>query len=65
MLKDRKVLIERELARAKQDAANMYLSIVVSGHSLECVDYHRARTKVTELETDLSIINSMIEQGSE
>ena len=39
MLRDRRVLIEQEINKLQLEAANMYLSIVVSGDNLANTDY--------------------------
>ena len=63
MLRDRKVLLERELVRAKSDAANMYLSIVVGGNDLHSKEYQDVRQHVSMLERDLNQVCEMLLQG--
>ena len=64
MLRDRKALLEHELHKAQTEAANMYLSLVVSGsgdvHSRE---YQDLKEKISNLNFDLNIVNQLIEQG--
>ena len=63
MLRDRKVLLEQELVRAKNEAANMYLSIVVGGNDLHSKEYQDARQRVSIIERDLSQVQEMLLQG--
>ena len=65
MLRDRKVLLERELARAKHDAANMYLSIAISGNNPCNKDYQEVKNRVIMLETDLTQVCELLVQGHE
>jgi len=67
MLKDRRVLIEQEIKKAHNQAANMYLDIVVSGtdddaHSPE---YQALKDKIISLQVDLDVINTLISKGYE
>lgn len=63
MLRDRKVLLEQELVRAKNDAANMYLSIVVGGNDLHSKEYQDVRQRVSMLERDLNQVCELLLQG--
>jgi hypothetical protein len=66
MLKDRKTLLEHELAKAHKEAANTYLSIVVGGHSVsDDTEYAKQRDRVSALQFDLNMVNSLIAQGQE
>ena len=63
MLRDRRVLIEQEINKFQLEAANMYLSIVVSGDNLANKDYQHLKDKIGNLEFDLGMINQLINQG--
>lgn len=63
MLKDRRVLIEKELKKAHQEAAQMYLNIVVSESLGDTVEYEAMRDKISRLEFDLNIVNQLIING--
>lgn len=62
MLKDRKALLENDLGALKKSAANMYLSMVVSGTSAN-PEYHRLKELIASLEFDLAAVNTLISQG--
>lgn len=63
MLRDRKVLLEQELVRAKNNAANMYLSIAVGGNNLYSKEYQDAKNHVSYLEQDLNQVCELLLQG--
>lgn len=63
MLRDRKVLLEQELVRAKNEAANMYLSIVIGGNDLYSKEYQDARQRVSIIEHDLNQVCELLLQG--
>ena len=63
MLTDRKALIEQELKKAQNEAANMYLSIVVSGGDTGSKDYENLKDKISSLKFDLNAVNLLISQG--
>jgi len=65
MLKDRRVLLEHEVVKAKAQAANMYLSIVVSGNDYSDPEYQTLKNNILELEFQLNMINILISQGHE
>lgn len=65
MLKDRRVLLEHDLKIAQDEAAHMYLDIVVKGDAKDLIAYQLLRDKVTNLQFDLNIVNNLIEQGAE
>ena len=70
MLKDRRVLVEQELNKARHDAAIVYMDIMRSeitnydGFRLD-ETYQDLKDRITDLTIDLSVINSLIEQGYE
>lgn len=70
MLKDRRVLVEQELNKARHDAAIVYMDIMRSeitnydGYHLD-ETYQDLKERITDLTIDLSVINSLIEEGNE
>lgn len=70
MLKDRRVLVEQALNKARHDAAIVYMDMMRSeitnydGHRLNAT-YQDLKDRITDLTVDLSVINSLIEQGHE
>lgn len=67
MLKDRRVLIEHDLALVKEEAAKLYLQIVIDGGAdlLFLSRYEEVRSKIANLQLDLTVINDLIERGQE
>lgn len=63
MLADRKVLLEQEIRKAQNEAANMYLSIVVSGGDVHSKEYQDLKEKISILNFDLNAVNLLISQG--
>jgi len=64
MLKDRRVLLEQELKQAHTEAANMYLSIVVSNHAdVPSPEYQALKDRITSLQFDLNVVNQLIFNG--
>jgi hypothetical protein len=63
MLEDRKALLEHELKKARHEAANMYLSIVVSGGDVHSKEYKDLTEKISNIKVDLQTINIMLEQA--
>ena len=66
MIKDRRVLVEAELKKAKATASYLYLKSVTSdpfGTYREA--YEEARNKLVNLETDLAVIDNLIADGVE
>lgn len=63
MLRDRKALLEHEIKKANAEAANMYLSIVVSGGDVHSKEYQELKERITNLNFDLNIVNQLITQG--
>ena len=63
MLRDRKVLLEQEIAKLKSEAANMYLSIVVGSNSLNCPEYTALKDRIMDLEFDRNNLIVLIDQG--
>jgi len=66
MLKDRRVLIEHELKIAHDQAAKMYLDIVVTDDGdVHSEEYQQLRDRISKLEFDLNIVNQLIHKGHE
>lgn len=64
MLKDRRLLLEQEIKKAHAEAANMYLSIVISNHSeIPSPEYQALRDRITNLQFDLNVVNQLIFNG--
>ena len=63
MLKDRRLLLEQELRKAHEAAANMYLSIVVSNSDLHNEEYQKLKDHITDLQFDLDMVNQLIYKG--
>ena len=66
MLKDRKALLEQEIRKAHEAAANMYLSIVISSTGdVHSQAYQDMRKHITDLEFDLDMVNQLLYKGHE
>lgn len=65
MLKDRRILIEKELNLARGRAAKMYLDIVVNNLDSQDAEYQQLKDKIGELQFDLDMVNQLIDKGSE
>jgi hypothetical protein len=64
MLKDRRLLLEQEIKKAHIEAANMYLSIVVSNQAeIPSPEYQAIRDRISELQFDLNMVNQLIFNG--
>jgi hypothetical protein len=64
MLKDRRVLLERELKQAHDEAANMYLSIVISNNGeVPSPEYQALKDRISNLQFDLNVVNQLIFKG--
>ena len=63
MLRDRKALLEQEIRKAQAEAANMYLSIIVSGGDVHNKEYQDLKDKISNLNFDLNAVNLLIAQG--
>lgn len=63
MIKDRRALIEKEIAKSKHQAALMYLDIVTHNGDEHSPQYHALKDKILNLEFDLKIINELIKAG--
>lgn len=65
MLKDRKALLEQELRKSHEAAANMYLSIVVSKGDVQSKAYQDLKEHITDLQFDLNMVNQLLSKGHE
>lgn len=63
MLKDRRILIKQELAKAQTAAADMYLNIVVRNGNVHSTEYQSIKDRIMDLQFDLSMVNDLIDQG--
>jgi hypothetical protein len=63
MLKDRRVLLEQEIARILDEAAAKYLDIVVNDGDVHSAEYQSLSEKVMKLQFDLDIVNKLIHKG--
>ena len=60
MLKDRRVLLEQEIARVFDEAAAKYLDIVVNDGDVHSAEYQSLKEKVMKLQFDLDIKRSSL-----
>jgi len=65
MLKDRRILIEQELAKTQAAAAKLYLSIVTHDGDVYSSEYQLLKNRIMNLQFDLNIINDLINKGHE
>lgn len=65
MLKDRRILIEQELAKAQAAAAKMYLDIVVNNGDPHSTEYQKIKDHIMSLQFDRNMVNALINQGHE
>ena len=63
MLRDRRALLEHDLAIARNEAASMYLDIVTRGGEAHSEAYQLLRDKVGKLQFDLDLVNQLIDKG--
>ena len=63
MLRDRKALMEHELKKAQTEAANMYLSLAIGGGDVHSKEYQDLKERISNLNFDLQIINTLLAQG--
>jgi len=63
MLRDRRVLLENDLKIAHDQAAAMYLDIVVNNGDVHSEEYQQMRDRISKLEFDLNIVNQLIHKG--
>jgi len=65
MLRDRRILIEKELARAQSAAAQTYLDIMINDGDTHSVEYQTLKDRVMSLTFDLTMVTDLINQGHE
>lgn len=65
MLKDRRVLLEQELDKAHKAAGKLYLQIVRSDGDVHNVLYQELKERIADLQSDVDIVNKLIEDGHE
>lgn len=64
MLRDRKALLEQEIKKLHNEAANMYLSLVIGGSGdVHSKEYQELKEKISTLTFDLNAVNTLIAQG--
>jgi hypothetical protein len=63
MLRDRRVLLEHDLKIAHDQAAEMYLNIVVNNGDVHSEEYQQMRDRISKLEFDLNVVNQLIHKG--
>jgi hypothetical protein len=63
MLRDRRVLLEHDLKIAHDQAAEMYLDIVVNNGDVHSEEYQQMRDRISKLEFDLNVVNQLIHKG--
>lgn len=63
MLKDRRELLEYELHKATNLAAEMYLSIITKDVNAHSDEYQTMRARITRLQFDLDMVNRILEKG--
>lgn len=66
MLKDRRVLMERELVKQKQACGQLYKKIVTGQSSgVEQSMYESMKLKLADMTAELAIVEQLIEDGAE
>lgn len=64
MLKDRRVLLEQEIKKAHDEAAAMYLSIVIHNNGdMNSPEYQALKDRIANLQFDLDVVNRLIGNG--
>lgn len=63
MLKDRQILIETELTKLHDEAAHMYLNLVLQDDAPHSDEYMKLRERISELQHDYKMVKLLIEQG--
>jgi hypothetical protein len=63
MLKDRRVLLEQEIAKAHEEASTLYLDIVTHDGDIYSKKYASIKDKIMNLEFDLNVVNKLIDKG--
>ena len=63
-LKDRRVLVSRDIDLLRTEASHVYYQCVVDGHEELYELYNYMTSKLDSLETDLKMICTLIEEGT-
>jgi len=63
MLKDRRALLEQDIKKAHEAAANLYLHIVTTDGDIYSTEYQSLRDKIMDLQFDLNVVNQLIHRG--
>jgi hypothetical protein len=63
MLKDRRELLEQEIAKAHDEASKLYLNIVTNDGDVHSLEYQKIKDKISDLQFDLNIVNKLIDKG--
>ncbi len=65
MLKDRRVLLEKEIMELTKSCGKMYLKIITdNAESIDYKIYDSMKEKLTDMTTDLLVVNQLIEDGN-
>jgi hypothetical protein len=67
MLRDRRALLEAEILKMTRECGQFYLTIVTgptSENGAAMIEYQNQIAKLTNLKTELSVVNHMIAEGS-
>lgn len=62
MLRDRIILVEKELTKLTDTAAHMYLDAMVSENTLS-QEYHSIREHITDLQHERKMIQTLLDKG--
>jgi hypothetical protein len=66
MLKDRRVLMEKEIQEMKHDCGQLYLKIAKNQHIPgDQTRYDTMRSLLTDMMVDLAVVDQMIADGHE
>ena len=63
MLKDRRLLLEQEIKKAREEAAAIYLDIVTHDLDVHNDKYEFIKNKIVRLEFDLNMVTQLIHNG--
>jgi hypothetical protein len=65
MLKDRRVLLEKEVLELTKSCGKMYLKIITdNAESIDYKIYESMKEKLTDMTTDLLVVNQLIADGN-
>jgi hypothetical protein len=63
MLKDRRVLLEHDLNKAQEEAAELYLKIVTQDGDVASLEYQSLKEKIANIQFDIDVVNKLISKG--